>query len=48
MDLDICTISINSSALEVVCGPPGIGANFEMVLFTENARMELKSSANES
>jgi hypothetical protein len=26
MDLHIGTISINSSALEVVCSPPGIGA----------------------
>jgi hypothetical protein len=26
VDLDICTISINSSALEVACPPPGIGA----------------------
>jgi hypothetical protein len=26
VDLDICTISINCSALEVACPPPGIGA----------------------
>jgi hypothetical protein len=26
MDLYIGTIGINSSALEVACGPPGIGA----------------------
>jgi hypothetical protein len=26
VDLDICTIDINSSALEVACPPPGIGA----------------------
>jgi hypothetical protein len=32
----------------VPCGPPGIGAKFEIVLFVENARMALKSSANES
>jgi hypothetical protein len=26
VDLNMCTISINSSALEVACPPPGIGA----------------------
>jgi hypothetical protein len=26
VNLNICTISINSSALEVACPPPGIGA----------------------
>jgi hypothetical protein len=48
VDLHIGTIGINSAALEVACGPPAIGANFEIVFFTENAWMELKSSANES
>jgi hypothetical protein len=28
VDLDIYTISINSSSLEVACPPPGIGAKF--------------------
>jgi hypothetical protein len=28
LDIDNCTISINSSTLEVACPPPGIGVNF--------------------
>jgi hypothetical protein len=28
VDLDICTVSINSSALEVACTAPGIAAKF--------------------
>jgi hypothetical protein len=43
MDLYIGTIvSINSPALEVAC------RKFEIVIFAENARIELKSSAKES
>jgi hypothetical protein len=52
MDINIGTIrpavSINSTALEVPCPPPGIERKFEKVLFAANARVELKSSANES
>jgi hypothetical protein len=35
VDLDICTISQNSSALEVSCPPPGIGAKIQGS-FSEN------------
>jgi hypothetical protein len=48
MDLYIGSKSINSSALEVACPPPGIGAKFELVLLMENALLVLKSNANES
>jgi hypothetical protein len=50
VDLHIgTTTGINSSALEVACDPPpGIGQTNERVLSTDNARMELKSLANES
>jgi hypothetical protein len=47
VDLDICLISTNISSLEVACPPPEI-RKVEIVLFTECARMEWKSSANES
>jgi hypothetical protein len=41
--------SANSSALEVACPPPGIGAKvFQIVLLAEHVRMELESSANRS
>jgi hypothetical protein len=48
VDLDICTIGINSSTLEVACPPPGIGAKFSDSSFAESARMGSKSSAKES
>jgi hypothetical protein len=49
MDLHVGTIvSKNSSALEVTCPRPELERKFEKVLFAENARMELKSSAKES
>jgi hypothetical protein len=48
IDLYIGTpYGINSSALEVACGPPGIGAK-NQGKFSENAWMELKSSAKGS
>jgi hypothetical protein len=49
MDLYIGTdINIDSSALEVACGPPQeLEQKFEIVLLAESAWMGLKSSANE-
>jgi hypothetical protein len=41
-------IHINSTALEIACPRPELERKFDKVLFVENARMELKSSAKES
>jgi hypothetical protein len=49
VDLHIgITDNINSSALEVACPPPGIERKFETVFWVENARMDIKSRANEA
>jgi hypothetical protein len=41
-------VSKNSPPLEVACPRRELERNFEIVLFAEDARVELKSSANES
>jgi hypothetical protein len=46
VDLHIRIPSINSPPLEVACPRQELERNFEIVLFLESARVELKSSAH--
>jgi hypothetical protein len=48
VDLHSALTSINGSALKVVCPPPEVERKFEIVFLAENARIEPKSSTNES
>jgi hypothetical protein len=48
VDLNIASRSPNGSTLEVACPPPELEPKVDIVLFTENSRMELYGNANES